>query len=158
MRKKSTIITALFLAMMLIFSTAAVYADNESDLKDVQDEIEQKEDALEQGKKEEKRLEKEIENLEVKISDSENELVEINKDIKKTEKKIEKTTVDLEKAEDKVAVQNKNLNSRLRAMYKNGSIGFVDVLLSSGSISEFIMNYEMVKEIYSHKMNDKNRA
>ena len=68
---------------------------------------------------------------------------------KETEKKIDKTEIELEKAEAKVAEQNKNLNSRLRAMYKNGSVGFIDVLLSSGSVSEFIMNYEMVKQIYS---------
>lgn len=149
MKKNLKVFTALLLVMMLIFSTVSVYADNKEDLKDVQNEIEEKEDELKAGRKEEKRLEKEIENLEVKISESENELVEINEDIEKTEKKIEKTSIDLEKAEDKVAVQNENLNSRLRAMYKNGSVGFVDVLLSSGSISEFIMNYEMVKQIYA---------
>lgn len=151
MKKKLSIITALFLAFMLAFSTAAVsvYADNKSDLKDVRNEIEDKEDELEQGKKEEKRLAAEIKELEVKISESENKLAELNGDIKKTEKKIVKATADLEKAEAEVAEQNENLNGRLRAMYKNGSVGFIDVLLSSGSVSEFIMNYEMVKKIYS---------
>lgn len=149
MKKKLTIITALLLVFMMAFSSTVVYADNKSDLKDVQDEIDQKEQELEDGKKEVKRLDAEIEELEVRISESENKLVKINSDIKKTEKKIDKAEADLEKAEAEVAEQNENLNSRLRAMYKNGSVGFIDVLLSSGSVSEFIMNYEMVKKIYS---------
>ena len=149
MKKKLTVITALLLAFMMVFSTAAVYADNKSDLDDVNDEIEQKKEELEQGKKEEKQLEEKIEELEVRISESENELASINTKIKKTETKIAAVEKDLAKAEAEVAEQNTNLNSRLRAMYKNGSVGFIDILLSSGSVSEFIMNYEMVKEVYS---------
>ena len=153
MKKKLTVLTALLLVFMLVFSTAAVYADNKSDLKDVQNEIQDKEDELEKGKKEEKRLTQEIKNLEVRISESENKLVEIIDDIAETEKKIAEVEKNLAKAEAKVAEQNKNLNSRLRAMYKNGSVGFIDILLSSGSVSEFIMNYEMVKEVFTSDKN-----
>lgn len=149
MKKTLTIITTLLLVFTMAFGTAAAYASNESELKDVKNEIEDKEQELEDGKKEEKRLAEEIEELEVRISESENKLAQLNSDIKKTEKKIVKATEDLEKAEAEVAEQNENLNGRLRAMYKNGSVGFIDVLLSSGSVSEFIMNYEMVKKIYS---------
>ena len=149
MKKTLTIVTALLLVFTLAFGTVAAYASNESDLKDVKNEIQDKEDELKEGKKEEKRLAAEIKELEVRISESENKLVKLNSDIKKTEKKIEKAAADLEKAEAEVAEQNENLNGRLRAMYKNGSVGFIDVLLSSGSVSEFIMNYEMVKKIYS---------
>lgn len=149
MKKTLTIITALLMVFTFAFGPASVYADKKSDLKDVQNEIKDKEEELEEGKKEEKRLAAEIQELEVRISESENKLVKLNSDIKKTEKKIVKATEDLEKAEAEVAEQNENLNGRLRAMYKNGTVGFIDVLLSSGSVSEFIMNYEMVKKIYS---------
>ena len=149
MKKKFTVITALLLAFMMVFSTAAVYADKESDLDDVKNEIEQKEEELEKGRKEEKRLGQKIEEIEVRINESENKLVKINSSIKETESKIAVVEKDLAKAEAKVAEQNTNLNSRLRAMYKNGSVGFIDILLSSGSVSEFIMNYEMVKEVFS---------
>ncbi len=33
-------------------------------------------------------------------------------------------------------------------MYKNGSIGFVDVLMESGSFTEFLTNLDMVERIY----------
>ena len=54
-----TIVGLILLVFMMVFSTVGVYADNKSDLKDVQNEIEQKEEELEKGKKEEKRLARE---------------------------------------------------------------------------------------------------
>lgn len=149
MKKKLTVITALLLAFMMLFSTAAVYADQKSELDDIQKEIEQKEEELEEGKKEVKRLQEKIEDIEARIKSSEEKLLSLIEEIKETEVKISEVEKDLAAAEAEVEVQNKNLGSRLRAMYKNGSVGFVDILLSSGSVSEFIMNYEMVKEVYA---------
>ena len=45
------------------------------------------------------------------------------------------------------------LDNRLRTMYKNGSVGFLDVLLGSNSISEFISNLEMIQRIYKNDQN-----
>lgn len=146
MKRKSTIITALLLVFMMLFSTGSAYAKS---LSDVNKELEEKKQELNEGKKEEKALQEEIEDLEVSISASENQLVTIRKDIEETEGKIETATEELKEAEEKVAVQNESLNSRLRAMYKNGSIGFLDVLLGSGSISEFISNLDMVKRVFT---------
>lgn len=48
--------------------------------------------------------------------------------------------------------QENNLNQRLRVMYKNGSVGFIDVLLGSNSISEFVSNVGMIQKIYQNDM------
>ena len=55
----------------------------------------------------------------------------------------------LKEAEAKVDQQDEDLGSRLRNMYKNGSIGFIDVLLDSDNISEFLTNLDMVQKVYS---------
>ena len=55
MKKTLTVITALLLAFTFAFGSVSVYADNKSDLKDVQNEIDDKEKELKEGKKEEKR-------------------------------------------------------------------------------------------------------
>lgn len=145
MRRKSTIITALLLVFLMLFSTGNVYAKS---LSEVKKELEQKKQELNEGKKEEKELDEEIKELEVKISASENQLESIRSDIEETENKIVSVSSELKEAEKKVTEQNESLNARLRAMYKNGSIGFLDVLLGSGSISEFISNLDMVKRIF----------
>ncbi len=68
MKKTLTIITTLLLVFTLAFGTVASYASNESDLKDVKNEIEDKEQELEDGKKEEKRLAFEAADLDTELS------------------------------------------------------------------------------------------
>ena len=48
--------------------------------------------------------------------------------------------------------REENLNARLKVMYKNGSLGFVDVLLGSGSITEFVSNLKIIQKIYKNDM------
>ena len=42
-------------------------------------------------------------------------------------------------------------------MYKNGSVGFLDVLMGSNSISEFVSNVEMIQRIYKNDIDVLNR-
>lgn len=146
MRRKLTIILAVLLIFTMAFSTAGVYARTQAEI-DKDKKVQQQK--LEEGKKKEAALSKEIQNLEKSIGTLENEINSLSGKISDTEGKIKTAEEELKLAEEKVAEQNENLNSRLRAMYKNGSIGFLDVILNSGSISEFISNIEMVKIIYS---------
>lgn len=146
MRKKSTIILAVVLIFAMAFSTAGVYAKT---LSEVNKEIQSEKDKLKEGKEKEAALSKEIRDLEKKIGTLENEINSLSGKIQETENKIKTAEEELKAAEEKVAEQNENLNDRLRAMYKNGSVGFLDVILNSGSISELISNLEMVKIIYS---------
>lgn len=146
MKRKSVFIMAMILILTMAFSTAGVYAKT---LSDVNDQIKEQKDKLSEGKKQEKALSQEIQDLEKKIGQVENEVYDLEGDIGETEAKISAAEEELKEAEKRVSEQNENLNSRLRSMYKNGSVGFIDVLLSSGSISEFITNIEMVKIIHS---------
>ncbi len=146
MRKKSAVILALILVFTVAFSTSGVYAKT---LSEVNKEIQTEKDKLKEGKEKEAALSKEIQDLEKRIGTLENEISSLDGKIQQTEEDIKTAEEELKAAEEKVAEQNENLNGRLRAMYKNGSVGFLDVILNSGSISEFISNIEMVKIIYS---------
>ena len=146
MRKKTTVITALLLIFMLLVGTGSAYA---ASLSDIKKEIKSKQQELKEGQEEEKALSSEIEELEKKIGAAENKLETLRGKIENTEEKVVEAEAELKKAQEDVEIQNENLNVRLRTMYKNGSIGFLDVLLGSGSISEFISNVDMVKKVFS---------
>ena len=77
-----------------------------------------------------------IAELESAISDAEDELAQLESDLKE--------------AQEKVDAQDNDLNSRLRNMYKSGTVGFLDVLLGSDSFSEFLTNLDMVQMVYSN--------
>ncbi len=146
MQKRRTTILALMLVCALIFSTASVSAKS---LTEIKDQIKQEQDKLEQGKSQEQDLAKQIQDLEVKISNAESQLDTLRGKIETTEGKVATAQEDLKQAQEDVESQSENLNVRVRTMYKNGSIGFLDVLLGSGSISEFISNVDMVQKVYT---------
>ncbi|MGX8774175.1 MAG: murein hydrolase activator EnvC family protein [Bacillota bacterium] len=139
MRKKAAVIISLILALSFCFGTANVCA---TPLSELQQQIEDKQKELEEGQKKEKDLTAQVNDLEEKI-------YELNDQIEVSEVKLEKLKKDLKEAQEKVDKQNEDLSVRLRTMYKNGSVGFLDVLMNSNSFSEFLTNMDLVEKIYA---------
>ncbi len=79
------------------------------------------------------------------------------KDLEELTNKIEKITQNNKKLEQKLKVatqnyekQKKLLESRLVAIYEAGETQYLDVILSSADLSEFLSNYVLVTEIASY--------
>lgn len=93
-----------------------------------------------------------------------NELTEVTKKVEAAQAEVEEIQSDIETKEAEIAIaageietlkmdmsaREEGLNDRLRAMYKNGSVGYLDVLLGSNSISEFLNNVEMIQRIFKN--------
>ncbi len=141
-KKFLTISLALILAVFMSFETMAVYAEDEESLSDILKEIEENQEELEEGKKEVKSLSSQVNNLE-------QELNNLTSAIADAEAQLVVLEGELAAAQEKVDTQTENLNARLRTMYKNGNVGFMDVLFNSGSFSEFLTNLDLVRKIYS---------
>ena len=62
------------------------------------------------------------------------------------------TENEIAQKEEEMRSREDGLNERLRVMYKNGFVGFIDVLLGSNSISEFISNLDLIQRIYKNDM------
>ena len=86
----------------------------------------------------------EIEELQPKVDALDAEVAEANSRIIAAENEIAQKEQDMADRED-------GLNERLRVMYKNGSVGFIDVLLGSSSISEFVSNLDLIQRIYQNR-------
>ncbi|MBQ6401675.1 MAG: peptidoglycan DD-metalloendopeptidase family protein [Firmicutes bacterium] len=139
--KRSLILTIAFL--MALSLSAFVYAapKDSSDLEKMNDDIKKKQQELDEGKQREKELMTTIVDIEQQIDALQVEIANSQEDLKVLE-------ADLKEAEAKVDKQNRDLSARLRNMYKNGSVGFMDVLLNSGSFSDFMTNLDMVQRVY----------
>lgn len=140
-RKSIAIIMSLVLLVTLCFSGFA-FAATESELRNDLSEVNEAQDELSQKMA---NVEKEVKEVQAKVDSLTYEVNKTTSDIADTEKAIEKKQKEMQERED-------NLNERLKVMYKNGSIGFVDVLLGSGSISEFVSNLEIIQKIYKNDM------
>ncbi|MEG0829720.1 MAG: peptidoglycan DD-metalloendopeptidase family protein [Anaerovoracaceae bacterium] len=147
MNKRIAILTTLVLVFTMVFSITTSYA--KESLKDIKSDISDTKEKLNEGQDKEASLADDIAALEEKIGKTQNKIEKLQTKIEKSEKNVAKVQVELIKTQDKLEEQNNNLNSRLRTMYKSGSIGFIDVILDSESISQFISNMDMVKKVYS---------
>ena len=138
-RRGILIVIAFLLAGMLIVEPAVVSA---ATLSEIRQEIEEKEKKLEEGRSQESSLASQVTELEKKINELEGAIAE-------SQVKLEALQKEVDEAQKKVDTQSKNLNGRLRNMYKNSSVGYLDVLLKSESFSDFLTNLDLVKIIYS---------
>lgn len=88
-----------------------------------------------------------IQELDDKIRQAEKEIEEMTEKLQTLETKVEQTSKDLEKVQ-KSYEQNKELmEDRLVVMYECGDISYLDLLLHSSNLIEFLSNYYIIEEI-----------
>ncbi|MEG1585117.1 MAG: hypothetical protein RR361_08700, partial [Anaerovorax sp.] len=152
--KKILSFALIFTLVVSMVSFGVSYAATDTskqqqELDRVNQQREQLKNEINSGKQVVNNLNKEIKNLEGKIALTELEINQLNGSISTTEGKINDALAELEALQDDIDQQNEDLSRRLRAMYKNGSVGFLDVLLGSNGISDFMTNLDRVKRIYN---------
>lgn len=140
--KKSLAIIMSLLLLVTMCGSGVAFAATENELRSDLSEVNEAQDEL---SKQMSNVENEVKEVQAKVDSLSYQINKTASDISETEKKIAKKEKEMAERED-------NLNERLKVMYKNGSIGFVDVLLGSGSISEFVSNLEIIQKIYKNDM------
>lgn len=171
----STIIVLLVTTLILSFCLTFVEAeDNEisNDIANNQMQNENKVNSLslnEQKEQVEKELEKAQEQLEYvqdelgdtisniqrlddKISQYQMELDKVNVEYQILQEKVEKAEKELEIAQSEYNKKNTLLQRRLVTIYKNGENSYLDVLLNSKDIIEFVSNYFIIQRITEYDL------
>lgn len=146
-RKRLVIVVAVLTALFLCTETVMVSA---ASLSQIRKQIEDKRTEINKSKQEQSSLSDQMTSLEKQINTKEADISKLDTAISEAENQLQVLEEELAEAEEKVETQNENLNARLRNMYKNGSVGFVDVLLDSSSFSEFLTNLDLVEKVYSN--------
>lgn len=142
-------IVSVFLAVLLvIISTLPVYAKTLQEQKqELQDKLnDAKEDKSEITNQKNKILD-EISELNADISVYESEIDELNSKIKKLEKSINEKQTEITKLQEESEEKQEALVKRLVAMYEAGQTTYLDMLLTSDSVTNFISNYYMISQL-----------
>jgi murein DD-endopeptidase MepM/ murein hydrolase activator NlpD len=120
-----------------------------SDFQKIQDNIRQTQGRLSTVRRQETSLLQELSNLERRLERGEQELAQLERDLLATERNIKETTAALEEAEAKLAWQTEILGDRLRALYENGTVSYLEVILGATSFSDFLNRMDLMQEIIS---------
>ena len=144
----------LILAFALIFNSLFVFADNLQDLnrkkKNTNQQMNEKKKEIQELQTQTKDVAAEIAALDKEMDKAQIELEEVEEDLRKLNEDIEKTTKELEEAENNIEEKQDTFNSRLRVMYKNGNVGYLEVLLASADISDLLSRRQMIRSITEH--------
>ena len=92
-----------------------------------------------------------VQKLDERIADSQSELDELNTQIAELQTSIDEVSSKLKEAEDRYNRQQEILETRLVAMYEAGETNYLDVILSSRSISDFLSNYFLITELAGYE-------
>ena len=142
-------------------SMAASITSLQNEKEDLQDEKDGVKDKISETKKELDEITHEksetleqVEKLINQISSYNSEIEELNEKIKKLGDKIKESEKQIKEDEAEQKKQEKALDDRLVAMYQSGETSYLDFLLSSASLVDFISSYYLVSEVteYDTKM------
>lgn len=145
MRKK--ILYTIVLVIFTITMTGYSFAVTQSDVNNMKNQVDELEDQKDNVTSQKNEALSSIAELSDKINESEEELEKLNTQIKELEASITQTEEELKESEAKYEQQQKDLEDRLIAQYKSGKTTYLDVLLGSTSLSNFISRYYLVGQV-----------
>lgn len=141
----------ILIIMLLLISNlgvSTIYAAELTDLQEQQTQVQANQDMattqlqavkeeLTQNLQQVQELNNNIAQYEAEINNYNDQIVNLQNDISKTEEEIKK-------AEENYKNQKKILDDRLITMYEAGTTEYLDVVLSSKTITEFLSNYYLL--------------
>jgi len=147
---KSKIISILIIVSLLscFFFIPKTHADTlEEQKQQNQEKKEQAEEQLQYVEEELSQAIVKIQQLDDKIRQAEKEIEQMGEKLQTLEANVNKTTQELEKVQKNYDENQALMEERLVVMYECGDISYLDLLLRSSSLVEFLSNYYVIEEI-----------
>ncbi len=121
--------------------------DLQSQKQQLQDQIDQANQELTETQGELSENLQQVEKLDEKIADSEAELAKLNEQVENLKSSMQIIETELNEVTEKYEKQKEVFEKRVVALYETGEIDYLDILLSSKSVSEFVSSYYVISEI-----------
>ena len=142
-------IISVFIILLMISSLSfSVFAETLNEKKeDVKSKIEEQNQKLEYVQGEISDAVKEIEEIDDKIKDCESQIEDLKTKLAESKKNMDEVTEKYNKVKAEYDKNEKLFQGRMVALYEAGDTTYLDVLLSSASITDFISNYYLIERL-----------
>ena len=139
-------IISVFIILLMISSLSfSVFAETLKE--DVKSKIEEQNQKLEYVQGEISDAVKEIEEIDDKIKDCESQIEDLKTKLAESKKNMDEVTEKYNKVKAEYDKNEKLFQERMVALYEAGDTTYLDVLLSSASITDFISNYYLIERL-----------
>ena len=144
-------IIGVIIIAVIVSYPSLILAETETELnnqkEDNNEKITQAQQEKERVTNEKNQTIDEVNSLTEQITDYQSQINSLDAQIDEANNKLEEQTKKLEEAEKQYNDQQDTLNTRIVALYEAGETSYLDVLLSSESVTDFISNYYIISEI-----------
>ena len=147
---KKIVLTFITILTIIILTTAIPlysYAVSQSDKDALQDKINNAKSELKNIQNSQKNAESELEKLTIQVMDAESELDSLKAELSELESSIETKESEITEKQAEIKRKEKLLQERIVALYEAGDSTYLDVLLGSDSLLDFLSKYEIVQQI-----------
>lgn len=148
---------AALMSLIFIFSFTSANADElskkKNKLKDVKSNISNLKNKISDIKEEKEDVLQKIKEYENKITNLQNQIYDLDDKIDNKKEEINITEKELEEAIAAFDEEKDLYAKRLKALYMEGSLGYLDVLFAAESFSDFLSKYEIFNKIIDYDKN-----
>lgn len=127
--------------------TLPVFADMEQQLQSVQQQMTQQQQQAAEAQKKVDSVSENLKNTQVELDTAQNEFGVINNQLKATEQQIVTNKVILAQAEKTLAERTTILNKRMRDVYENGQVSYLDVLFGASDFNDFTTRLDLLQRV-----------
>lgn len=151
MKKK---LLPLAVATTLTFTLAAPYSTWADSVDDLRKQVEQQQEKqkelkekIKENEQKQKSVRSKLDQLEESLEETKEKIRQLNNEIAKTEEELEEAKKKLKEAEERVAKRDKLFDDRIRLMYENGQVSYLEVLLGAEDFGDFLARFESIQKI-----------
>ena len=151
-QQAGTRLLSLVLALVLLLSLPgmAMADDLEEQLADLQRQAERQQEITNEAAAKVESVSERLRGIQEELSAATAAYKEVKSQLDTVEGKIDENTELLEKTEADLKVKNKMLQRRVRDIYINGQISYVDVLFGAKDFSDLMTRMDILKRIIKH--------
>lgn len=148
------ILSALLLLSFVLFAVTPVLADEleekKQELTNIQQQAEEAQRKAEQARSKERSISDQLRRIQGELDSAQDEFESINDQLENTEEQIQSNTELATRLTAKMQSQTKVLHRRIRDIYKNGQVNYVDVLLGAKDFNDFVSRMDILKRILAY--------
>lgn len=146
MKKTLAKILGMAIVIVLLMQNISVLAltekeELEKEKSKIEDQLKEAEEKQKQIEAEKSETMKTVEDLIAKVSSAQTEVDELEKKVKNLQVEIKSKEKDIEQKQEEYTEQEELLDARVVALYKSGNTSYLDALLTSSSITDFLSKY-----------------
>lgn len=151
LRKWKSSLILIILGSFLIFGLLPASADQLADFKEqqrqLQEKMQEQKRTLQEKEQQKKTFIGQLQELEDNIVVVQNDLGSLDSQMKNAQARLEQTEKELDKKEEALNQRTAAFKDRLREVYINGQVSYLEVVFQATDVSDFLVRFDLLEKL-----------